>query len=58
MKKVKKDMKVDEYYFVKFGKLKQAAVLMYYGRENEAFDTLANAAKIVQEQRQHQALPY
>ena len=43
----KKKKKVDDNYYVKFGHLKKAAVLKYYGRNNDAYDCIVKAAKIV-----------
>lgn len=34
----------------KFGILKKASVLLYYGRANDAFDEIAKAAKIIQKE--------
>jgi len=55
MKEIDKKMQIDDNYCKKFGYLKKASVLMYYGRENEAFNELANAAQIVQDQKKHEA---
>ena len=48
----KKKKKVDDNYYVKFGHLKKAAVLKYYGRNNDAYDCIVKAAKIVVNQRE------
>jgi len=40
-------MKGDENYVNKFGLLKKGCVLMSYGRNNDAFDALAEAVGIV-----------
>ena len=44
--------KVDDNYYVKFGHLKKAAVLKFYGRNNDAYDAIIKAAKIVKNQRE------
>ena len=44
--------KVDDNYYVKFGHLKKAAVLKYYGRNNDAYDCIVKAAKLVVNQRE------
>jgi len=44
-KKIK--FNLDENFCKKFGSLKKASVLDFYGRTNEAFTEIANAAKIV-----------
>ena len=49
---VKEKKKVDDNYYVKFGHLKKAAVLKYYGRNNDAYDCIVKAAKIVVRQRE------
>lgn len=43
MKKIQKKLKIDDNYCKKFGLLKKASVLSYYGRENEAFNEIAKA---------------
>ena len=45
------DYTTDNMFSEKFGKLKKACVLFSYGRINDAFDEIARAAKIVQEQK-------
>lgn len=44
----------------KFGILKKASVLLYYGRANDAFDEIAKAAKIIQREaetkKEHEAV--
>ena len=47
----KKKKKVDDNYYVKFGHLKKAAVLKFYGRNNDAYEAIIQAAKIVRNQR-------
>jgi hypothetical protein len=44
------DYTTDSRFSEKFGKLKKACVLFEYGRINDAFDEIATAAKIVQDQ--------
>ena len=44
--------KVDDNYYVKFGHLKKAAVLKFYGRNNDAYEAIIKAAKIVKNQRE------
>jgi len=39
-----------DYFAKKFGLLKKANVLMFYGRSNDAFDEIAKAAQIVKTQ--------
>ena len=55
MEEIKSKLGVDDNYCKKFGMLKKASVLMFYGRENEAFNEIAKAVKIVQDQKQHDA---
>lgn len=43
---------VDDNFYVKFGHLKKAAVLKYYGRETDAYKEIIKAGKIVREQRE------
>ena len=45
------DYTTDNMFSQKFGKLKKACVLYSYGRINDAFDEIAGAAKIVQDQK-------
>lgn len=47
-----KTLDLDNNYTLKFGLLKKACVLFFYGRYNDAFDEVAKAAKIVQDQRE------
>jgi hypothetical protein len=47
MEDIKSKLEVDDNYCKKFGMLKKASVLMFYGRENEAFNEIAKAVKIV-----------
>ena len=42
---------LDENFCKKFGSLKKASVLAYYGRTNEAFAEIAKAADIVKQQK-------
>ena len=51
MDTIQKKLEVDSNFCKKFGHLKKAAVLFYYGRENDAFDEIAKAAAIVAEQQ-------
>jgi hypothetical protein len=51
MREMKKTLKeenldIDDQYFVKFGLLKKATVLLYYERVNDAFDEIAKAVEI------------
>ena len=46
------DVDVDEQFCMKFGLLKKASVLAYYGRDKDAKKEIAKAAEIVQKQRQ------
>jgi hypothetical protein len=41
--------KADDQFKKKFGLLKKASVLMFYGRSNDAFDEIAKAAAIIKE---------
>lgn len=43
---------LDNNYAKKFGHLKKACVLFFYGRYNDSFDEIAKAAKIVQDQKE------
>eukprot|EP00353_Schmidingerella_taraikaensis_P001048 CAMPEP_0185596582 /NCGR_PEP_ID=MMETSP0434-20130131/80836_1 /TAXON_ID=626734 ORGANISM="Favella taraikaensis, Strain Fe Narragansett Bay" /NCGR_SAMPLE_ID=MMETSP0434 /ASSEMBLY_ACC=CAM_ASM_000379 /LENGTH=438 /DNA_ID=CAMNT_0028225103 /DNA_START=2099 /DNA_END=3415 /DNA_ORIENTATION=- len=47
MDTIKKELKLDELYCKKFGLLKKASILAYYGREKDAKHTVATAATIV-----------
>jgi hypothetical protein len=49
---------IDDNYCKKFGLLKKASVLSYYGRENEAFNEIAKAVQIIKDQKQHDAAMY
>jgi hypothetical protein len=42
---------LDENFCKKFGSLKKASVLAYYGRNNEAFEEICKAAEIVKNQK-------
>lgn len=44
MAEIMKDLNLDENYTKKFGLLKKACVLFFYGRYNDAFDQVAVAA--------------
>lgn len=50
-RKEETDKNVDNFK-KKFGMLKKASVLLFYGRVNDAFDEIAKAAHIVREQRE------
>lgn len=52
MKQIMEALDLDNKYTVKFGILKKACVLYFYGRYNDAFDEIAKAARIVQEQKE------
>lgn len=52
MKKIMKLLDLDKYFTIKFGLLKKACVLYFYGRINDAFDEVAKSAKIIQDQRE------
>jgi hypothetical protein len=52
MKDIMKMLDLDGNYTVKFGLLKKACVLFFYGRYNDAFDEVAKAAKIIQDQKE------
>lgn len=41
-----KEFNLDENFYKKFGKLKKACVLFFYGRFNDAFRRVAEAAKV------------
>ncbi len=47
MKEVMKQLNLDNNFTIKFGLLKKACVLFFYGRYNDAFDEIAKAAKII-----------
>lgn len=46
---IRKELDLDNNYTKKFGLLKKACVLNFYGRVNDAFDEVAKAAKIIQD---------
>jgi len=46
------ELKLDDNYTKKFGLLKKACVLYFYGRYGDAFDQIANAAEIIKNQRE------
>lgn len=52
--KVEQNKKDTNMFAQKFGILKKASVLMYYGRPNDCFDALIPAIKIIQEQQKEQ----
>jgi hypothetical protein len=47
MHKIMKELNLDTNYTIKFGLLKKACVLYFYGRFNDSFDEVAKAAKII-----------
>lgn len=47
MSTIKKQLNLDEQYCKKFGLLKKAAVLSFYGRDKDAKYEIARAATIV-----------
>jgi hypothetical protein len=47
MNEIMKALDLDNNYTKKFGLLKKACVLFFYGRYNDSFDDIAKAAKIV-----------
>lgn len=49
MSAIRKELNLDENYTRKFGLMKKACVLHFYGRYNDAFDEIAKAAKIIQD---------
>lgn len=49
MHEVQKALDLDNMYTKKFGLLKKACVLHFYGRYNDAFDEIAKAVKIIQD---------
>jgi hypothetical protein len=53
-KKVEQNNKDTNNFSKKFGYLKKASVLAYYGRPNDCFDELIPAIKIIQEQQREQ----
>jgi len=48
MATIKKELNLDENFCKKFGLLKKASVLVFYGREKDAKHEIAKAATIVQ----------
>lgn len=52
MSTIRKELNLDENYTKKFGLMKKACVLGFYGRYNDAFDEIAKAAKIIQDQKE------
>ena len=49
MSKIMKLLDLDSNFTIKFGLLKKACVLFFYGRINDAFDEVAKSAKIIQD---------
>jgi hypothetical protein len=49
MKVIQKKLNIDDNYCKKFGLLKKASVLSFYGRENEAFNEIAKAVQIIKD---------
>lgn len=47
METIKQDLKLDEHYCQKFGLLKKASILAFYGREKDAKYEISRAATIV-----------
>jgi hypothetical protein len=45
---------LDNNYTKKFGYFKKACVLYFYGRFNDSFEEIAKAAKIIQDQKEHE----
>jgi len=45
-------LNLDYHFAKKFGKLKKACVLFFYGRINDAFDVIASAAERVQQEKE------
>lgn len=52
MDKLKKRLKVDDNYCIKFGHLKKGSVLFNYGRINDAHEVLAKGIEIIQKQKE------
>ena len=52
MSVVRQQLDVDAKYTRKFGLLKKACVLFFYGRYNDAFEIVAEAAHIIQEDKE------
>ena len=55
MKEINKKLQLDDNFVKKFGLLKKATIYLHFGRDKDAKRTLANAAKIVQDQKQYDA---
>lgn len=51
LKDIKEKLNLDENFCKKFGLLKKASVLLFYGRENDAFNEIAKAVNIIKEQK-------
>jgi len=47
MSKIRQALDLDSNYTKKFGYLKKACVLFFYGRYNDSFDEIAKAVKII-----------
>lgn len=47
MSQIMKLLDLDNNFTIKFGLLKKACVLFFYGRYNDAFDEVAKSAKII-----------
>ena len=54
MHEIQLALDLDNMYTKKFGFLKKACVLYFYGRFNDAFDEIAKAVKIIQDQNEVQ----
>lgn len=52
MSQIRQAMDLDNNYTKKFGLFKKACILHFYGRYNDAFDEIAKAAKIIQDQNE------
>ncbi len=52
MHEIMNELKLDDNYTKKFGLLKKACVLYFYGRYGDAFEQIANAAEIIKNQRE------
>ena len=52
MHEIMDELKLDDNYTKKFGLLKKACVLFFYGRYGDAFEQIANAAEIIKNQRE------
>jgi len=52
MSTINKALDLDNNYTKKFGLFKKACVLFFYGRYNDAFEEIAKAVKIIQDQKE------